>query len=175
MREEVKRELEQFSDISATQLVAVAKRRRGGPLYLEFERYSPGVWSDAKAAQKHREQVARQILRDYRVVVTVHDVAADLEVRGFVHDPDVPDGEQRYVPSSALQNDPRRANAVLATEAKRARSVLTTVANLATYWRVDHADVDLAIQNIGDFIESLEAPQPRPRRQRPSQGRRPQA
>lgn len=97
-------------------MVVEAARDPASPLHECFE------WDDAAAAQAHRRDQARALLRSIRVNVTTETVR--LEVPYYYRDPSLPGDDQGYVAITKIRSDADIARDVLVDEFSRAAAAL---------------------------------------------------
>ncbi len=125
-------------DLTQEARVALASLERGGrlspedvlrsaastnsPLHDYFE------WDDSAAAQKHRLEQARQLIRSVRVVVEVVDRGTSKKVvvmcPTYVRDPQRAPNECGYVAVRQLKNESDNARKLLHYEFSRVESIL---------------------------------------------------
>ena len=103
--------------------VVDAARDRGSVLHSYF------TWDDAAAAQEHRIEQARQLIRGIQVVV-MHD-SKQIATVHYVRDPRADPAAQGYVSVSQLQREPENAQAMLVTELARVDACLQRAESLA--------------------------------------------
>lgn len=117
IRGELMRLYERDRELTAGSVVEAA-RDETSPLHNRFE------WDDTIAAEKYREDQARELIRSIRVTVDRPD-GGSVNVRAFVNvDPD-PNGKRIYLPTYVAMADPVRREIVLS----RARTELNTWVN----------------------------------------------
>lgn len=97
-------------------------QRQDSPLHEFFE------WDDALAAQAHRLQQARSLIRSVRVEVTVEEHI--LSVPRYVHDPDR-DDTGGYIETLSIKDDRQIAMRVLTQEVARAIGCLQRARKVA--------------------------------------------
>lgn len=93
--------------------IVEAARDPASPLHEEFE------WDDSVAAQQHRLNQARTLIRSIRVMLTIEHIS--IPSRAYVHDPDLAKA-QGYAPVAQLRTNEERAQRALATEINRVGS-----------------------------------------------------
>ena len=96
--------------------VGKAARAADHPLHSRFE------WDNAKAAEAHRLDQARSLIRS--VKVTISTTTRNLSVCWFAHDPMLPPGEQGYVSQVKIRSSEEIARAAVASEFQRVASAL---------------------------------------------------
>ena len=99
------------------------------PLHDVFE------WDDAVAANRHRVEQARALIRRYRFEVTVEEVT--LRVPQYVRDPARTEHQQGYVRTAVVAKDADRARAVLRWETERAVAHVVRVRSLAAFFGLE--------------------------------------
>ena len=97
-------------------------RSPDSPLHAEFD------WNIEKAAQKHWEDRARELIQAVKVTTICGDET--VVTQAWVHTPDI-GSESGYVLTSKIKSEPERAKDVLLQEIARARGVLRRVRDLA--------------------------------------------
>ncbi len=111
--------LEQAGRLNAGVVVDMAADP-ASPLHAHFE------WDDAEAAQRHRQDQARALIRSVRLTVTYH--AISFEAPAFVVNPAPASG---YIAISRLRNDEDAAREVVVTEFARAAAALSRARKIA--------------------------------------------
>jgi len=126
--------------------VVEAARNSDHPLHDEFE------WDDGKAAEAHRVDQARSLIKRVKLEVTVRQVT--IEVPRYVRDTER-DREQGYVPTVRLRTESERAASTMAEEFKRLRGLAERVRGLAAVAELpDHLRVANAVMTA---LQSLDA------------------
>lgn len=92
------------------------------PLHSHFE------WDDTKAAQEHRLEQARHLIRSVEVRITTEDRV--VSVVHYVRDPKA-EQDQGYVSVAQLRSEPDNARALLKQEFARAVACLRRAEDLA--------------------------------------------
>lgn len=104
------------------QKVVDAARDPDSPLHAEF------IWDDAVAAEKHRLDKARRLLR---IKMTYRHRHHEFKLPNYIRDPDVARDKQGYVQTLRLASDADRAHAALVGEFKRAAMHLKRAREIA--------------------------------------------
>jgi hypothetical protein len=112
------------------------------PLHDHFE------WDDAAAAQQHRLEQARSLIRSVRVQITTETRV--VSTVHYVRDPSVSSGEQGYVSVTRLRSEPETARAMLRMELQRVQSCLSRAEELA-----DALGLRPQVAAMGKRVESL--------------------
>lgn len=105
------------------------------PLHSQFE------WDNDLAADKYRIEQARRLIRKVRVDVEIEEIAVST-VR-YVHDPQLPAGEQGYVEAASLRSDEDLAREALAHELERVKAALDRARNVSQALGLEGEVVDL--------------------------------
>lgn len=133
--------------------VVEAARDEDHPLHDQFE------WDDGRAAQAHRLQQARALIRSVQVVVT-HE-ARSVSVVRYVRHPDRPKHAQGYAAFEELLHDADGRQAVLAEEFRRAHAAMKRARDLAAAFDLA-AEVDAIIEQMEELhARVLRAPEER--------------
>lgn len=127
-------------------LVLEDARREDSPLHGLFE------WNNDKAAEQHRLDTARAVIRTVKVVVTIQETT--IKAPHYVRDPDAKG--QGYRSVEALQRDPVCARQALIDELTRAAGVVTRAKNLATVLNLSD-EVDYLLGQILGLQNMLQA------------------
>lgn len=120
MNDEIVKRLSQLTKLNKGTLTPKAvvedARDPDSPLHEHFD------WDDTSAAERYREEQARGLIRQVKVVIEVDEVV--MRVPAYVHDPDLEPGEAGYVTTAKLRTKEEKARVVMALEIKRVRSAL---------------------------------------------------
>ncbi len=119
------RELEDAEGRLTAGVVVEAARNPQSPLHAEFE------WDNAAAAQAHRLERARRLLRINVLWRQPDRVNLTLEVPAYVRDPSVGGGDQGYRSTLSISVEPDSAHEVLVAEFGRIGGILRRVRHLA--------------------------------------------
>lgn len=98
------------------------------PLHSEFD------WDLERSAQAYWEVRARSLIQSVRVVQSQEvESVRSIRYEGpvFVRDPDLPSGQQGYLPVDLIRLDPDKAHRVLVAEFKRIASLIERARELA--------------------------------------------
>lgn len=98
-------------------------KKPSSPLHDYFE------WDDEKAANEHRLEQARQLIRSVRVVISEQNV--EVRVPAYVRDPSLPQNVTGYVRITALKKEPDLAIEAAIRELKTAESNLERAKSIA--------------------------------------------
>lgn len=105
------------------ELVVEDAKRQDSPLHELFE------WDQQKAAQAHWHEVARQLIRNVRVVITNDERV--LRAPYFVRDPSLPSHQQGYTTVEKLRSEPDMAREAVAEECSRAAAAFRRAQEVA--------------------------------------------
>lgn len=133
---------EKFGTVRARDLVDQARNRRH-PLHNDGF-----IWDDAKAADEHRLDRARQIISMVRTVITVNSIP--IKTVGYVRDPSLNSDEQGYIAVNKLRTDQERAMEALLAETVRIQSMLERARELA-----DALDLRSELERLLDGVATL--------------------
>lgn len=122
--------------------VVVAARPRDSVLHGHF------TWSNATAADAHRLNEARTLIRSVRVDVKIDRVI--VEAPYFVRDPSLAPS-QGYRSLGRLQNDEDRAREVVVSEFKRASAALSRAKAIAAVLNMS-SEIEVLEQQLGVLI-----------------------
>jgi len=114
--------------ITPDQVVKHAKDPNS-PLHERF------IWSDKEAAQKHRLDTARQLIRSVRVIIKKETKV--LRAPAYVRDPELDAKEQGYIDVRSSVNDEDSQRDILINEFKRVQGVFERAAELAVLFRME--------------------------------------
>jgi hypothetical protein len=118
-------------------------RKKTSPLHNLFE------WDDAKAAELHRLETARAIIREVRIEVTVDSKI--VRAVAYVRDPAMAeDNAPGYISVSEARKSPEDAGAVLAMELRRVEQILTRAVALADVLGL-RKDADTTLARVSAF------------------------
>jgi hypothetical protein len=106
----------------------VWKTAQANPSSALYGRFN---WNLEEAAIEHWRTTARQLIREFRLVVETTNTEREIEVRQFVRDPAT---RQGYRNTTKLKNSPEMAAASLAEMVSKTRGQLVNTMNLAEYW-----------------------------------------
>lgn len=129
---------------------ALWKAAKGDPSSALYRRYN---WNLEEAAIEHWRATSRELIREYKIVVTVTNTTREIEVRQFVRDPVQRTG---YRNTEKLKNSPEMAAASLLDMCRRARGQLQNASNLGEYWSCDTSVLTSSIAELDQFIGLLE-------------------
>lgn len=104
-------------------------------------------WDDKEAADEHRVNIARRIIRSVTVRIRVEHVRIDTSA--FIRDPELPPKTPGYVRASTLASDKDMAHEALTAEFQRAKSALQRARGYAILFGMT--------DKIDQFVEALEA------------------
>ena len=93
------------------------------PLHSHFE------WDDSKAAEAHRMEQARTLIRSVRLVIT--NTESIYRTVAYVRDPDKAAHDPGYVSTMRLRSQPERAQSALIAELERADNALARAYDVA--------------------------------------------
>ena len=110
---------EQHGHLTAEVTVNEA-RNPDSPLHPHFD------WDDATAAEKHRLEQARALIRSVKIQVTTDE--RKVSTVCYVRDPDTDHG---YVPTLSLKDDTDRAREALMSEVRRAQAAMERARDVA--------------------------------------------
>lgn len=119
--------------------VVAAAREPTHPLHEMF------TWDDADAAEKHRLDQARQIIRSVRVVVQTD--TREVSTVFYVRDPEKPGRDQGYISLPRLRSDVDVARDALIAEFSRAAAALKRARDLAVALDMA-ADIDALTESV---------------------------
>lgn len=105
------------------ELVVEDAKRRDSPLHDLFE------WDVEKAATQHWHDVARQLIRNVRVVINNEDRI--IKAPYFVRDPSLPSTQQGYTTVDKLRTEPEMARDAVAEECSRAAAAFRRAQEVA--------------------------------------------
>lgn len=91
-------------------------KRPESPLHKHFQ------WDDQKAAEQHRLDQARDLIRTVKITVVVNEVR--IKAPYYIPDPSKNGREQGYTNISTLRDDPASARQALILECERAAATL---------------------------------------------------
>lgn len=125
--EEVKNRIDALADknggkITADEVLEDA-RNPSSPLHEQFE------WDDSVAAELHRKEQARRLIRSVRV--TIHTDTLTVRSIAYIRDPEVAAPEQGYVSMKKLLTDREMAVRALNDELGRAMGAAQRAADIA--------------------------------------------
>lgn len=130
--------------------VVEAARDEDSPLHAFFE------WDDSLAAEAHRVEQARRLIRSVRVeIVTSESVIATPR---YVRDP-AAEEEQGYVTSEQLRTEPENARACVIYELKRAQAFVERARNIASAlgFEKEFAKLSRSLTGVRQKIEGVGA------------------
>ncbi len=104
-------------------------RNPESPLHDKFE------WDDNTAAEAHRLQQARDLIRLFHI--TVRREERVLKVHYYIQDPDKADRTEGYVPTVKVASDKDRAKRALGQEIRRALALINRARNLSEYFGLE--------------------------------------
>lgn len=127
MNERAKRALDALAKgnngrLTPTAVVEAAKPQRS-PLHRYF------TWDDRQAAASYREDQARNLIQQYRYVVTT--TPFHISAPMYVRDPSVPANEQGYISLPRLRTDEELARDFFVSECSRVGAALRRVQEIA--------------------------------------------
>lgn len=122
--------------------VVDAARDESHPLHDRFE------WDDSKAAEAHRLNQARVLIRSVRVVVTLNE--RSVQTIQYVRHPDRPKHEQGYASFQQLVENADERQAALAEEFSRAGAAMKRAKGLADAFALA-VEVDAVIEQIEEL------------------------
>lgn len=99
------------------------------PLHGKFE------WDDSVAAESHRLHQARELIRQFHIIVRLEERV--LKVHYYIPDPDKPERSEGYVPTVTVASDAERAKRVLNQEIQRALALMNRARNLSEYFGLE--------------------------------------
>lgn len=141
--------------ITPEELVEEA-READSPLHDMFE------WDGTRAAALYWLYQARQVLREYRIVVITHDVGEvrvihkpPTEIKGVVHDPRADPGEARYRDTTSIKPESRDSFKVVLRDIQHPRTALGNLLELSNYWQLDTTMLRKSIADLDRFIAYL--------------------
>lgn len=125
--------------ITPEEIVSEA-RKPESPLHEYFD------WDDASAAEKHRIDRARALIRSCEVKITVE--TKTVSTVGYVRDPKAETSETGYLSIQKVRTEKDVARDVIVSELTRVKSALTRAENLAIalglLGEIDHIKQDVA-------------------------------
>ena len=126
-REQINNRIKEISDrnggtITPEEIVKDAKKS-SSPLHVAF------LWNDKEAAHHHRLDIARKLIRTYKV--EVQTTRTVITAVGYVRDPRVDSDEQGYVSVAVLRNEKDMAREALRNELRRVISALERARSVA--------------------------------------------
>lgn len=157
--EEIKALMDPQGRVTPRQVVDAA-RDPSNPLNSHF------TWDDSEAAEKHRENEARSLIRTARLQITIETRRFDVQTRVkkvpmFVRDPDSSSGEQGYRHISHLRQDPNASHEAVTAEFARAMAALRRAKKIAVALGTDASDIDDLVLQVAE-LNSRMAPAPEP-------------
>lgn len=117
------------------ELVVEDAKRSDSPLHEMFE------WNTEKAAMQHWLDVARQLIRNVRVVINNEDRI--IKAPYFVRDPSLPSDQQGYTTVDRLRTAPEMARDAVAEECSRAAAAFRRAQEVAAAVGVEHDVLEL--------------------------------
>lgn len=117
------------------ELVVEDAKRSDSPLHEMFE------WDTQKAAMQHWLDVARQLIRNVRVVINNEDRI--IKAPYFVRDPSLPSDQQGYTTVDRLRTAPDMARDAVAEECSRAAAAFRRAQEVAAAVGVEHDVLEL--------------------------------
>lgn len=137
---------ERFGIVTPKMVVDLA-RDPNHPLHAHFE------WRNDIAAQKFREEQARELIRNARLNVIVHEVP--LEAIAFVHDPTLASQQQGYRSTTSLRGDQNAALESLAIELRQAAALLRRSRDIAVSLALDAAPIETLQASVEGLAAAL--------------------
>jgi len=128
-------------DIRPQDVIDAAKNPTS-PLHKRFQ------WDVQKAAQANWLSTAKELIREVRVFVKVHETSRTIAVKRYVSTP-LPKIGSRYRNTEKVKGDQILRSLLTQTQATRGH--VETVRNLAEYWGVDAELLSEALENIDRF------------------------
>ena len=117
------------------ELVVEDAKRSDSPLHEMFE------WDTQKAAMQHWLDVARQLIRNVRVIINNEDRI--IKAPYFVRDPSLPSDQQGYTTVDRLRTAPEMARDAVADECSRAAAAFRRAQEVAAAVGVEHDVLEL--------------------------------
>ena len=117
------------------ELVVEDAKRSDSPLHEMFE------WDTQKAAMQHWLDVARQLIRNVRVIINNEDRI--IKAPYFVRDPSLPSDQQGYTTVDRLRTAPDMARDAVADECSRAAAAFRRAQEVAAAVGVEHDVLEL--------------------------------
>lgn len=149
--EELKKHLEEIRDrndglLTPKAVVAEASNPKH-PLHKYFE------WDDSVAAQKYREEQARDLFQRVKVEITTHT----MEIRApmYVRDPRLPPDEQGYRPVVNIRSEEDIAKKVLFDELDRVSTTLRRARAVAAVLNLSE-ELEALMDRVGVFRQKAE-------------------
>jgi hypothetical protein len=125
--------LEAEHGVITAQAVVDRARDPDSPMHAHFE------WDDTVAAERHREDQARALIRSVQIEITRREIT--FTVPKYISDPTSP--EHGYRDIAKLRTDPDVAHEVIATEMARAAAALRRAKAVAAGLSVESALTDI--------------------------------
>jgi hypothetical protein len=125
-----------------------AAQDHNSPLHKEFE------WDDAAAAQAHRLNQARELIRRVEVHIVINRV--QVGVVGYVRDVEQPSNKQGYRSVRRLQSEEELARETVAAEFEHAASRLRRARDIAIALGLE-GEIDQRIADLTGFGIRLRA------------------
>lgn len=135
---------ERFGIVTPKMVVDLAKDPNH-PLHSQFE------WRDDVAAQRFREEQARELIRNARLNVVVQEVS--IEAHAFIRDPTSDSDKQGYRSVLSLHGDRQASIEALAQEVRQAAALLRRCRDIGTSLGLDTSE----IQKFEAGVEGLAA------------------
>lgn len=155
-RHQVQDELQRIADEHGGRLTAdlvlAHAQDSSNPLHAAFE------WDDAKAAHRHRQQRARELIRSVRV--SIRTERHIISCVGYVRDPMSDNGVQGYIAVPTLLSDAELSRVAVLEEFQRAAAHLRRARNLAAALEVSE-DIATALHVVDDLQTRFRGEQPR--------------
>lgn len=144
---EILLEIEKRFGTVTPRIVVDLARDENHPLHGEFE------WRDGVAAEKFREEQARELIRGARLHVTVHEVS--IEAQAFLRDPASPAHQQGYTSITRVAADERLASEAVAQELRQAAGLLRRARDIATACSIDAKEIEQHAEGVESLAAAL--------------------
>ena len=143
-------------------LLALITKENGGMLtpqsVVEYARNNPDTilyecfeWDDVSAAEKHRIEQARTLIRGVKVVIKTE--VKEFNSVGYVRDPRKPSRESGYVPIKRVRSKEMKRN-VLLNEFERAAGAIRRARQIAEVFGLEEQMDDL-LASIQTYTETV--------------------
>lgn len=114
------------------------------------------TWDDSEAAEKHRRNEARDLIRSVEVLILTE--SRTVKAVGYVRDPRLPADEQGYISVAKLRTDTELARESLIEEFQRAGAALARAHRLAFAFQLDDEvkSLEQRVTRLARKVESEE-------------------
>src|SRR5262245_40933442 len=149
----IKKELEKIRRRGGGRLtprmVVEAAKAKAHPLHDEFE------WDDSVAAQKYREDQARELIRYVTIEVVTESRTFDTVI--YVRDQEAKSNEQGYVALTAEELEREHATKIMLSELQRCESAIERARGITAVLDAYHPGLSNQLETMLGYIVSLRA------------------